>query len=144
MLMDYLHTYYEEAGQGKYLLALKTKRVSDEQSFLADSLVMVESIQLLIAIIYLNTFFPPSSAFQGQILPEWVSDLKPEREMFFYRIFILTAIVFEAASGVSVQVEAGRCLPGAGSCAVFWLLNRWYWCFYAMWSLRSWYITIPI
>jgi hypothetical protein len=59
-------------------------------------LVMVESIQLLIALIYVNTFFPSISLLQGQVLPEWISTLQPEREMLLYRIFIFTAIIFEA------------------------------------------------
>src|SRR2546425_613828 len=60
--------------------------------------VMVESAQLLIALIYINISFPPNSALQGQILLEWTSAFKPEREAFFYHIFILTAIVFETAA----------------------------------------------
>jgi hypothetical protein len=66
--------------------------------FWLTALVMVESIQLLIAIIYFNTFFPPTSPMQGQVLTEWLHDLQPEREMFLYRIFIMTAIIFQAAA----------------------------------------------
>ena len=59
-------------------------------------LVMVESLQILIAIVYLNTFFPPVFDIQAQILPEKMAQFSPEREMLLYRIFVLTAIVLEA------------------------------------------------
>ena len=66
--------------------------------FWLTTLVMVEALQFLIAVVYLNTFFPPTSQMQGHVLREWLSDLQPEREMFLYRVFILTAVILQAAA----------------------------------------------
>src|ERR1700733_13232382 len=61
-------------------------------------LSLVESLQLLIGLIYCNTFFPPTSSMQAIVLPEWMHDLQPEREMLLYRIFILTAVAFQVVA----------------------------------------------
>lgn len=60
--------------------------------------VLLESLQLLLAVQWILGKFPVSSPLSAQVFPEWQHLLRPEREMFFYHIFLAALIVLQAAA----------------------------------------------
>ena len=64
-------------------------------SFFLTSLVLLESIQLLLVVIRIGDFFPVANPLKPVVFFEWQWLLKPEREMFFFRFFVFSAILLQ-------------------------------------------------
>ncbi len=57
----------------------------------------LESVQALVLVAFIFTFIPiPAAPFVQKLFPLSLYDVRPEREMFFYRLWILMAIGLQA------------------------------------------------
>ena len=79
----------------------RLKRFHDPQTtgiVLLTFLVLVESLQVLILIVFIFSFIPiqPNAVFYT-IYPSIRDTLHPERDLFFYKIFIFLSMAMEAA-----------------------------------------------
>lgn len=70
---------------------------------LLTGVVLLESVQVLLAAKWILDSVPLKSALAGQVLPEWVYLLKPEREMLLFHIFIAAAVVLQAGAFVFLR-----------------------------------------
>ena len=60
--------------------------------------VLIESLQLLIAVVLICSFIPiPVSPMIHGLMPRQVQFVQPEREMFFYHFWVLTLMLGQAA-----------------------------------------------
>ncbi len=61
-------------------------------------LAFVEALQILILAAVVLNFIPiPAAAFVKKLFPIYVYDVRPEREMLLYRLFVVVAIALQAA-----------------------------------------------
>ncbi len=90
-------------------------RKSSQVSFLEDSrLIFLSALsifwafQLLMSAIAVLDFFPISFSleFKNNLLPEYWGQLRPERDLFLYRLFVISAIIIQVS-----MIKAGSRIP---------------------------------
>jgi hypothetical protein len=57
--------------------------------------VLLESIQLLLVTKWLTDKLPLKNALMGEVLPEWLHLIRPEREMLLFHVFIASAVILQ-------------------------------------------------
>ena len=66
--------------------------------FLLSLVSLLEGLQVLIVTVFIFSFIPLTSDLKSVLLPEMVSQLRPERDIFFYRIFVIATMCIQAGS----------------------------------------------
>lgn len=60
--------------------------------------VLLESVQVLLAVKWILNSIPLKSALAAQVLPEWMHLVRPEREMLLFHVFIATAVILQVVT----------------------------------------------
>lgn len=89
--------------------------------------VLLESIQILLLSQWITDYLPLKNTLAGEVLPEWLNLIRPEREMLLFHIFIAAAVLlqvvlfglFHKRLGEEVFYRKLRLFAGVEACFVF-------------------------